>query len=88
MTAGRGIVHSEMPHGDETSHGLQLWVNLAKANKLVEPEYQELLSKDIPVVNKDGIQVKVIAGESLGAKVSFSGRSKIKTGAQFSVSSV
>ncbi|PIK61189.1 putative pirin isoform X2 [Apostichopus japonicus] len=68
MTAGRGIVHSEMPQGDETGHGLQLWVNLSKQNKMVEPEYQELLSKDIPVVEKDGIRVKVIAGESFGVK--------------------
>lgn len=68
MTAGRGIVHSEMPHGNEVGHGLQLWVNLAKENKMVEPEYQELLAKDVPMVEKDGIRVKVIAGESLGAK--------------------
>ncbi|KAJ8028712.1 Pirin [Holothuria leucospilota] len=68
MTAGRGIVHSEMPHGDEVGHGLQLWVNLAKENKMVEPEYQELLAKDVPMVEKDGVRVKVIAGESLGVK--------------------
>lgn len=68
MTAGRGIVHCEMPYGDTTSHGLQLWVNLAKKDKMVKPAYQELLSKDIPVVKKDGVQVKIIAGESMGVK--------------------
>ncbi|CAH1267727.1 Hypp3782 [Branchiostoma lanceolatum] len=68
MTAGRGIVHCEMP-GDETeSHGLQLWINLKKADKMMEPAYQELLSKDIPKPSKDGVTVAVIAGESLGVK--------------------
>ena len=70
MTAGRGIVHSEMPYGDDLNHGLQLWVNLASKYKMVEPVYQELLSKDIPTVTRDGVTVRVIAGESLGAKVS------------------
>jgi quercetin 2,3-dioxygenase len=69
MTAGRGIVHSEMPNGDGINHGLQLWVNLARKDKMVEPAYQELLSMDIPTVTRDGITVRVIAGESLGAKV-------------------
>lgn len=69
MTAGRGIVHCEMPHGSGEAHGLQLWVNLAKKDKMVKPAYQELLSKDIPVATKDGVSVKVIAGESFGIKV-------------------
>ncbi|XP_071509962.1 pirin-like [Diadema antillarum] len=68
MTAGRGIVHCEMPNGDATGHGLQLWINLAKEFKMVEPEYQEHQAKDIPVAKRDGITVKVIAGESLGLK--------------------
>ncbi|XP_063970380.1 pirin-like isoform X3 [Lytechinus pictus] len=68
MTAGRGIVHSEMPNGNDTSHGLQLWVNLAKEFKMVEPEYQELQAKNIPLGEKDGVSVKVIAGEALGKK--------------------
>lgn len=68
MTAGRGIVHCEMPHGDETGHGLQLWINLARENKMMEPAYQELLDKDIPKTTKDGVTVKAIAGESLGVK--------------------
>lgn len=68
MTAGKGIVHCEMPFGDAVSHGLQLWVNLAQKDKMIDPAYQELLSKDIPVVKKDGVRVKVIAGESMGVK--------------------
>ncbi|KAJ8297493.1 hypothetical protein KUTeg_024024 [Tegillarca granosa] len=69
MTAGRGIVHCEMPYGDEVSHGLQLWVNLAKKDKMIQPAYQELLDKDIPRTTKDGVTVKVIAGESFGIQM-------------------
>lgn len=68
MTAGRGIVHCEMPNGEGISHGLQLWVNLKKEDKMVEPKYQELLAKDIPSATKDGVTVKVIAGEAFGIK--------------------
>lgn len=62
-------MHCEMPFGEEVSHGLQLWVNLAKKDKMTAPTYQELLSKDIPTVEKDGVKVRVIAGESMGVKV-------------------
>jgi len=68
MTAGKGIVHSEMPASKEVSHGLQLWVNLAKKDKMVDPAYQELKAKDIPKVTKDGVTAVVIAGEALGVK--------------------
>ena len=67
MTAGRGIVHSEMP-GPCSTRGLQLWVNLKKQDKMVEPAYQEHLSTDIPTKREDGVSVKVIAGESMGIK--------------------
>ncbi|VFQ67054.1 unnamed protein product [Cuscuta campestris] len=68
MTAGRGIVHSEMPAGEGTQKGLQLWINLASKDKMIEPNYQELLSRDIPSAESDGVQVKVIAGEAMGVK--------------------
>jgi len=69
MTAGKAIMHSEMPFpGSEASHGLQLWVNLAAKDKMVDPAYQELLAKDIPLVSKDGVSAVVIAGEALGVK--------------------
>ncbi|KAL4234674.1 hypothetical protein ACF0H5_006315 [Mactra antiquata] len=68
MTAGRGILHCEMPEGEELGHGLQLWVNLAKKDKMVKPAYQELLDKDIPRTTSDGVTVKIIAGESFGVK--------------------
>ncbi|CAI9088290.1 OLC1v1022589C1 [Oldenlandia corymbosa var. corymbosa] len=68
MTAGRGIVHSEMPAAQGTQRGLQLWINLSSTNKMIEPRYQELMSKDIEEVTRDGVRVKVIAGESMGIK--------------------
>ncbi|TXG67419.1 hypothetical protein EZV62_008694 [Acer yangbiense] len=68
MTAGRGIVHSEMPAEQGTQKGLQLWINLSSKHKMIEPRYQEVSSKDIAEASKDGIKVRVIAGEALGAK--------------------
>ncbi|XP_052077291.1 pirin-like isoform X8 [Mytilus californianus] len=71
MTAGRGIVHSEIPkNGITEQHGLQLWVNLAHKDKMIDPTYQELKDKDIPKTKQNGVRVKVIAGESLGIKSS------------------
>lgn len=69
MTAGRGVIHAEMPVSDGRIHGLQLWVNLKSADKMVEPQYQELKSKEIPKPSKDGVTVSVISGEALGVKV-------------------
>ncbi|KAF9303430.1 hypothetical protein BGZ74_003755 [Mortierella antarctica] len=70
MTAGRGIVHSEMPVKSQTrAHGLQLWINLPKEHKMCEPQYQELLDGEIKrAMPQDGVVVKVIAGESHGVK--------------------
>ncbi|XP_066385627.1 LOW QUALITY PROTEIN: pirin-like protein [Miscanthus floridulus] len=67
MTAGRGIVHSEMPAGDGVQKGLQLWINLSSKDKVIEPRYQELESKDISRAEVDGVEARVIAGEALGA---------------------
>lgn len=68
MTAGRGILHAEMPCSEEPAHGLQLWVNLKRSEKMVEPQYQELKSEEIPKPSKDGVTVAVISGEALGIK--------------------
>ncbi|ELV12483.1 Pirin [Tupaia chinensis] len=68
MTAGRGILHAEMPCTEEPAHGLQLWVNLRSSEKMVEPQYQELKSEEIPKPSKDGVTVAVISGEALGIK--------------------
>ncbi|KAF9305447.1 hypothetical protein BGZ74_010211 [Mortierella antarctica] len=70
MTAGRGIVHSEMPVKKQArANGLQLWINLPKEHKMCEPQYQELLDGEIKrATPQDGIVVKIIAGESHGVK--------------------
>ncbi|KAL6570815.1 hypothetical protein OROGR_000365 [Orobanche gracilis] len=68
MTAGRGIVHSEMPVAEGTQIGLQLWINLSSKNKMIEPRYQEMKSNDIAEAERDGVKIRVIAGEALGIK--------------------
>jgi quercetin 2,3-dioxygenase len=65
MTAGRGIVHVEMPSSDEVE-GFQIWVNLKSSDKLCDPSYQEKSALTIPKASKDGVEVTIIAGESLG----------------------
>ncbi|MGA1793831.1 MAG: pirin family protein [Thermoplasmatota archaeon] len=69
MTAGRGILHEEMPAMDEGKlWGYQLWLNLPKKLKMVPPRYQHLDSKEMPVVDGDGVRVRIISGE-YGGKV-------------------
>jgi redox-sensitive bicupin YhaK (pirin superfamily) len=75
MTAGAGIVHSEMPSRDLMKrggrvHGFQIWVNLPSKLKMTQPRYQEVPAARIPQgVSPDGkARVNVIAGEALGAK--------------------
>ncbi|MBT8062356.1 MAG: pirin family protein [Gammaproteobacteria bacterium] len=64
MTAGRGIVHSEMPEQqDGLMWGFQLWVNLPAKNKMQAPSYQDIPPCDVPVVEQAGLRVKVLAGE-------------------------
>lgn len=66
MTAGRGIIHSEMPRTtDGMLHGFQLWINLPKKDKMCKPRYQDYQAKDIPIAEKEGASVRVMAGESL-----------------------
>ena len=69
MTAGRGIVHSEMPEQDDgLMWGFQLWVNLPARDKMCEPHYQEFPPESIPVVRpNEGAEVRLIAGELEGA---------------------
>ena len=65
MTAGRGLVHSEMPEQEEgRMRGFQLWVNLPARDKMTDPRYQEFAPDRIPVARPaDGVEVKVIAGQ-------------------------
>jgi quercetin 2,3-dioxygenase len=71
MTAGRGIMHQEMPQGDAHGrmHGFQLWANLPSSLKMTAPRYQDVAASDIPeVVDDDGTRVRVIVGEFWGRK--------------------
>ena len=71
MTAGRGILHQEMPKGDPNGrmHGFQLWANLPSSLKMTEPRYQDIAAKDIPeVTDDDGTHVRVITGDFWGKK--------------------
>ncbi len=69
MTAGRGILHSEMPQQEDgLMWGFQLWVNLPAKDKMIEPRYQDIGPERIPVVRPaEGVEVRVIAGELDGA---------------------
>ena len=71
MTAGSGIIHQEMPKGDEAGrmHGFQLWANLPADLKMTKPRYQEVKAADIPVVTEDdGTQARIICGNFWGTK--------------------
>jgi redox-sensitive bicupin YhaK (pirin superfamily) len=71
MTAGRGILHQEMPKGDEAGrmHGFQLWANLPSALKMTAPRYQDVGAADIPVVvGDDGTAVRVVCGSFWGTR--------------------
>jgi len=84
MTAGAGVVHSEMPSAEFTRtggrmHGFQLWVNLPKRDKMMKPRYQEIPGAQIPkVTSADGlVSVSVIAGEAMGQKAVIETRTPI-----------
>jgi hypothetical protein len=71
MTAGRGILHEEMPKpaDDGRMEGFQLWVNLPAKLKMTQPRYQEIASKNIPAYTRDdGIKIRVIAGRVDGVE--------------------
>ena len=71
MTAGSGIMHQEMPKGDQQGrmHGFQLWANLPASLKMTKPRYQDVPAKDVPeVTDDDGTKVRVVCGEFWGQK--------------------
>jgi len=71
MTAGRGILHQEMPQGDERGrmHGFQLWANLPASQKMTAPRYQDIVSSDIPAVtDDDGTSARIICGSFWGKR--------------------
>src|SRR3989442_3069982 len=84
MTAGAGVIHSEMPAREFARlggrmHGFQLWVNLPRRDKMTEPRYQEVPSSQIPkATSADGlVKVSVIAGEAMGEKAVIETRTPI-----------
>ena len=70
MTAGRGIIHEEHPvpetQEEHTLHGIQLWTSLPRAQKLMEPRYQNLTADSIAELREEGVHARVIAGELRG----------------------
>jgi redox-sensitive bicupin YhaK (pirin superfamily) len=64
MTAGRGVLHSEMPHGGEIAHTLQLWLNLPRTMKMIPARYRDQRVADVPVRKLEGGEVRVYAGRS------------------------
>jgi redox-sensitive bicupin YhaK (pirin superfamily) len=71
MTAGRGIIHQEMPKGDRNGrmHGFQLWANLPSSLKMTAPRYQEVKSADITeITDDDGTKARIICGNFWGVK--------------------
>jgi hypothetical protein len=64
MTSGRGILHEEMPRRGPSGviNGFQLWVNLPARLKMSEPRYQEVNASTIPIYEKDGVKIRVVAG--------------------------
>src|SRR5262245_25664195 len=84
MTAGAGVVHSEMPEPEFAArggrmHGFQLWVNLPRRDKLMAPRYQEVPAAGIPMARSaDGrVTVRVLAGEALGERAVIDTRTPI-----------
>jgi len=84
MTAGSGVVHSEMPEEGFAArggrmHGFQLWVNLPRRDKMMRPRYQEVAGPSIPAARTSGgaVEVRVLAGEALGARAVIDTRTPI-----------
>ncbi|MCU1269934.1 MAG: Pirin-like protein [Acidobacteriaceae bacterium] len=71
MTAGSGILHQEMPKGDQQGrmHGFQLWANLPSNLKMTDPRYQDIPASAIPeVTDDDGTRVRIVSGEFWGKR--------------------
>jgi redox-sensitive bicupin YhaK (pirin superfamily) len=71
MTAGSGIIHQEMPKGEDSGlmEGFQLWANLPRSHKMMDPRYREVKSSQIPEVTlKNGVRIKIICGDVGGKR--------------------
>lgn len=69
FTAGKGIVHSEMPGTEGNNEGIQLWVNLERAKKTLEPEYQQVDADDFPRLQIEGGSIITVVGEGSPLKI-------------------
>ena len=69
FTAGRGLEHSEMPDSQDKSNGIQLWINLAKELKSIEPSYQQVDKENIPVKKIEGGEISIIVGDDSPVKL-------------------
>jgi redox-sensitive bicupin YhaK (pirin superfamily) len=71
MTAGSGIIHQEMPKGQEDGlmWGFQLWANLPASQKMMDPRYRDIKSQQVPeIIQDEGVKVKIVCGEIEGVK--------------------
>ena len=69
MTAGRGVIHSELPEQEEgRMEGFQLWLNLPARDKMRAPWYRDIPAAEIPELREEGVRVRVIAGHSQGVQ--------------------
>jgi redox-sensitive bicupin YhaK (pirin superfamily) len=70
MTAGSGIIHQEMPKGDDAGlmWGFQLWANLPASHKMMNPRYRGLVASEIPEAKLNDVRIKVIAGDIGGVR--------------------
>jgi len=74
MTAGRGVVHSELPlpslmKNGGLFHAVQIWINLPKKKKMIEPNYQNIRAEQIPILRPDeGVTIKLLSGKIFGAE--------------------
>lgn len=66
ITMGEGIKHSEYPAGEGENHGIQLWVNLPKDLKKIEPGYEIVSKEELPVENEGGISIKTLIDRDTG----------------------
>ena len=69
FTAGRGIIHSEMPASDTKSRGIQVWINLPRHLKRVDPEYQQINGNQLTEDSQNGVRIRTIVGNDNGVKL-------------------
>lgn len=74
MTAGSGIIHQEMPQASPRMLGAQLWLNIPAKDKMVDPSYGDITSENVPVVEEEGVTIRVLSGIYKEQKGAFEGK--------------